>query len=139
MNLDVPSTSRKLISAWTIVRESTQLAPIRSQADYEAMRAVADQLVDHIGENSAHPLEALLDVILELLEAWEEDHVNIGKQSPGEMLRYLMKLQNLKQRDLADIVSQGTLSNILNGNRQISKELAKKFAERFGVNVGVFL
>ncbi len=50
-----------------------------------------------------------------------------------------MKANGLKQTDLAEIVSQGTLSNILRGKREISKQLAKKLAEHFGVNVAVFL
>jgi HTH-type transcriptional regulator/antitoxin HigA len=73
------------------------------------------------------------------MESWEDDHVSIEKQSPKEVLAYLMKANGLKQTDLAEIVSQGTLSNILKGKREISKQLAKKLAERFSVNVAVFL
>ena len=139
LNLNVPRERRRLISAWTLVRNFTGLGPVRSQAGYEAMRKLADQLVDQIGAQADHPFSELLEVVLELMESWEDDHVSIEKQSPKEVLSYLMKANGLKQTDLAEIVSQGTLSNILRGKREISKQLAKKLAEHFGVNVAVFL
>ena len=138
-NLNTPRERQRLISAWTLVRNFTGLGPIRSQADYEAMRILADQLVDQIGAQADHPFSELLEVVLELMESWEDDHVSIEKQSPKEVLSYLMKANGLKQTDLAEIVSQGTLSNILRGKREISKQLAKKLAEHFSVNVAVFL
>ena len=97
------------------------------------------QLVDQIGEQTDHPFAELLDVVLELMESWEDDHVSIEKQPPREVLAHLIKANDLKQTDLAEIVSQGTLSNILKGKREISKQLAKKLAERFSVNVAIFL
>ena len=138
-NLNTPRERQRLISAWTLVREFTGLGPIRSPADYEAMRKLADQLVDQIGDQTDHPFAELLEVVLELMESWEDDHVSIEQQAPKEVLAYLMKSNGMKQTDLAEIVSQGTLSNILQGKREISKQLAKKLAERFSVNVAVFL
>ena len=58
---------------------------------------------------------------------------------PREVLRYLMKEHGLRQTDLADISSQGTISDILIGRREISKALARKLATRFHVSAGVFL
>ena len=56
-----------------------------------------------------------------------------------DVLRYLMDEHGLKQSDLSDIASQGTISDILSGRREISKALAKKMAARFQVSAGVFL
>src|SRR5258707_912779 len=139
MNLNLSRTQKKVVSAWTDLRKSTGLGAIRTEADYLSMRKLADQLVDHIGEDEHHPLSDLLDVVLELMESWEDDHADTPKASPREILQHLMEANGLKQQDLVDIVSQGTLSNILNGKRGVSKELAKKFAERFHVGVSSFL
>jgi transcriptional regulator len=49
-----------------------------------------------------------------------------------------MERHGLKAADLASLEDPGNLSRILNGNRQISKTLAKKLAERFGVSAAVF-
>ena len=134
-NLNASREGQRLIAAWTLIKDATGIGPIRSQADYEAMQKLADQLVDQAGAKADHPLSDLLDVVLELMESWEDDNVSVQKQSPKDMLSYLIKDNGLKQTDLANIVSQGTLSNILRGKREISKQLAKKLAERFSVNV----
>ncbi len=139
LNLNVSRERQRLISAWTLIKNATGIGPIRSPADYEAMRTLADQLVDQVGTQVGHPLSDLLDVVLELMASWEDDNISVQEQSPKDMLSYLIKANGLKQTDLANIVSQGTLSNILRGKREISKQLAKKFAERFSVNVSVFL
>ena len=139
LNLNASRERQQLISAWTLIKNATGIGPIRSQADYEAMRTLADQLVDQVDAQVGHPLSDLLDVVLELMESWEDDNIRVQEQSPKDMLSYLIKANGLKQTDLANIVSQGTLSNILRGKREISKQLAKKLAERFSVNVSVFL
>ena len=139
LNLNASRERQKLISAWTLIKNATGIGPIRSQADYEAMRTLADQLVDQVGAQVGHPLSDLLDVVLELMESWEDDNFSAQEQAPKDKLSYLIKANGLKQTDLANIVSQGTLSNILRGKREISKQLAKKLAERFSVNVSVFL
>ena len=139
LNLNASRERQRLISAWTLIKNATGIGPIRSQADYEAMRTLADQLVDQVDAQVGHPLSDLLDVVLELMESWEDDNIRVQEQSPKDMLSYLIKANGLKQTDLANIVSQGTLSNILRGKREISKQLAKKLAERFSVNVSVFL
>jgi antitoxin component HigA of HigAB toxin-antitoxin module len=44
----------------------------------------------------------------------------------------------LTQSDLADCAPLSRISEILNGRREISKDLAKALADRFEVGVGVF-
>jgi HTH-type transcriptional regulator/antitoxin HigA len=55
------------------------------------------------------------------------------------MLRFLMDEHGLKQEDLADCAPQSRISDILNGKRSISKEIAKKLARRFHVHADLFL
>ena len=59
--------------------------------------------------------------------------------SPRDALAFLMDQHGLKQADLADIAGQGMISAILSGKRDISKQLAGKFAQRFGVSAAVFV
>ncbi len=47
-----------------------------------------------------------------------------------EDLRFLIEQRGLKQSDLSDIAPQGLISNILAGQRFISKGLANKLAQR---------
>ena len=50
-----------------------------------------------------------------------------------------MEAHGLKQTDLSDLASQGAISAILNGKREISRQLAVKLGERFAVPAGVFV
>jgi HTH-type transcriptional regulator/antitoxin HigA len=52
---------------------------------------------------------------------------------------FLMDQHGLKQEDLADCAPQSRISDILNGRRSVSKEIAKKFARRFSVGADLFL
>ncbi|WP_205736309.1 helix-turn-helix domain-containing protein [Acidiferrobacter sp. SPIII_3] len=45
----------------------------------------------------------------------------------------------LKQDDLADCAPQGRISDILNGRRAISKDIARKLARRFHVSPALFV
>ncbi|WP_295390491.1 helix-turn-helix domain-containing protein, partial [uncultured Thiodictyon sp.] len=63
----------------------------------------------------------------------------IPEAPPREVLRFLMEQHDLKQEDLADCAPQSRISDILNGKRPISKDIAKKLARRFNVHADLFL
>ena len=42
---------------------------------YNALVQHLDQLIDEVGENEAHPLAKLMDVIGVLIERYEDEHV----------------------------------------------------------------
>jgi HTH-type transcriptional regulator/antitoxin HigA len=60
-------------SAWESV------APVvfvpRSEEDHDRLVAVLDALIDTVGEDQAHPLASLMEVIGTLIEQYEDDHV----------------------------------------------------------------
>ncbi|GHU08379.1 hypothetical protein FACS1894158_17610 [Betaproteobacteria bacterium] len=60
-------------------------------------------------------------------------------EAEKEVLRFLMNQHELKQEDLADCAPQSHISGILNGQRGISKVIAKKLAQRFNVSAALFL
>jgi hypothetical protein len=74
-------------------------------------------------------------------------HYNRGKvyirhvltHTEYDRLEFLMEQQGLKQEDLADCAPQSCISEILNGKRTISKEIAKCLAKRFKVSVDLFI
>ncbi len=113
--------------------------PIRSNKDYEAAVKLADQLVDTIGDDEGHPLFSMLDLLTDLIEAWERKNVVIPDAPPREVLRHLIEANKLKYKDLEGIASQTLLSDILAGRRNISKAVAKGLAQRFNVSVNAFV
>ena len=137
---DRPQELRDIYSAWSILYDRVGLGQIRNEKQYRNMVAVADKLVDEIGGNERHPLSKLLEVVATLIEQYEGESAPFEDAEPRAVLSFLMAQHELKQADLgAEIGSQGVVSEILNGKREINARQAKALAARFGVSVAVFL
>lgn len=115
------------------------LKPITRKSEYAAAVEHLNRLLDAGGANEAHPLCGLVAALGELIQAYEKRQEPMIEAEPRAVLRYLMEDHGLKQADLADIASQGTISDILGGRRGISKALAKKLAARFNLSPAAFL
>lgn len=83
----------------------------------------------------------LLDLLVTLIEDFEEKAYPIDTSSdPAVALRELMLEHGLKQADMLDIFgSQGTVSQVLNGKREISKSQARKLSEQFRLPIDIFI
>lgn len=140
MNTHIQSTSLPEITrAWMTFQDCAGLRPIRDEADFQRIQALANLLADDVGDDEEHPLYSLFSIVLEMIERWEDEHVEIAPAPPREVLRHLLEANNLKQKDLAEIASQTLVSDILTGRREISKRLAKSLAVRFHVDVSAFI
>jgi HTH-type transcriptional regulator/antitoxin HigA len=140
MNRDEPHDDMPgLAQAWSTLQQYAPLKPIRTEADFERVHELADKLAIAVGANEDHPLYSLFELVMTLIEEWEDEHVSLPKASPREVLRYLLEEHDLKQKDLEDIASPTLISDILAGRREISKRLAKSLAERFHVGIGAFI
>ena len=128
-----------ILRAWMPFKEIMGVTSIRTEADYERALAIIEVLLDEIGDNETHPLADVLDYLADQVAAYEEDHTSIPEAEPKEVLRLLLEQHGLKQEDLADCAPQGRISDILNGKRGISKDIAKRLARRFHVSAALFL
>jgi antitoxin component HigA of HigAB toxin-antitoxin module len=113
--------------------------PKKIESDEEYDR-IADRVEAIDNTANATPEEhALADLLGILLQAYDDQD---GLPSSGrEALAYLMEQNGLNKADLGRIlgVSRGQATNIVNGQRAISKEVALKLSQHFGTNVDVFL
>ena len=94
------------------------------------------------GEGNLSPEEKrLLNLLVTLIEDFEEKTYPMGKWSnPQVALKELMREHELKQIDMLDIFgSQGVVSQVLNGKREISKAQARKLSERFRLPIDIFI
>ncbi|MFX5756808.1 helix-turn-helix domain-containing protein, partial [Acinetobacter baumannii] len=66
-------------------------------------------------------------------------HFPLQQVSPIEVLQFLMEQHQLTQSDLPEIGSQGVVSEILRGKRDLTLRQVKALAERFGVGPAVFI
>jgi HTH-type transcriptional regulator/antitoxin HigA len=129
----------KIAKRYKALCELVPLKPITRKAEYEAAVEHLNQLLDAGGANQTHPLAGLVEALGELIQTYEKRQAPMAEAEPREVLRYLMTEHSFKQTDLAGIASQGTISDILGGRREISKALAKTLAARFHVSAAVFL
>lgn len=128
--------TKNLESQWAAV---APILSIRNEREYDAAIKRMNQLVDEIGTNYKHPLYGLLDTLGTLLHAYEEAHYTMPQVSGAEMLRYLMDEHNLRQTDLSEIGSQGVVSEVLRGTRELNVRQIKALSKRFGVSPAVFI
>ena len=56
-----------------------------------------------------------------------------------ELLQFLMEEHGLRQSDLAEVGSQGVVSEILNGKRELNVRQIRELAKRFHVSPAVFI
>ena len=115
------------------------LLTIHTQKDYKAAIERMNNLLDEIGNNEKHPLYELLDTLDILIEAYEKDHFAFEETSGVENLRFLMNEHALTQSDLPEIGSQGVVSEIMNGKRELNIRQIRQLAQRFHVESGVFI
>ena len=128
-----------ILQAWLPFKEQVGVTSVHTEADYAWARTTIDALLDEIGDDENHPLADVLDYLADQVRDYEDEHVAIPEAEPREVLRFLMEQHGLKQEDLGDCAPQGRISDILNGKRAISKEIAKRLAERFHVHAELFL
>ena len=129
----------KIAKRYQALCELVPLKPIVRKTEYEAAVGHLNRLLDAGGANQSHPLAGLVELLGEVIHSYEKRQAPMPDAEPSEVLRYLMDEHGLRQSDLADMASQGTISDILSGRREISKALAKKMAARFQVSAMVFL
>ena len=127
----------RLSVAWTQMSEV--LSVPHTEAEYLRISAFLDLLVDEVGEDDLHPLASLVETLGALVAAYEREHVAEPAGSPVQVLRMLMDEHGLSQTDLPEVGSQGVVSEVLRGRRQINVRQVRALSERFGVSPAVFV
>jgi HTH-type transcriptional regulator/antitoxin HigA len=121
--------------AWSVVEQGLS---IKTDSAHRRAVALLDQLLDEVGVNQHHPLFNFLEVLGTLIESYEADHVEIKDATPVEVLKFLMEEHHLTQSDFPEIGSQGVVSEVLHGKRELNARQIKLLSERFGVSPAVF-
>lgn len=128
---------KKIARVWPEIRPVFSVP--HTEKDYNRLVELLDDLVDEVGEDENHPLSSLLETIGSLIEAFESQNVPEAAGDPISVLKTLMEENSLGQSDLPEIGSQGVVSEILSGKRQLNVRQIKQLSERFGVSPSVFI
>jgi HTH-type transcriptional regulator/antitoxin HigA len=110
---------------------------ITSDHQHEQYLAVLDKLLSK--DNPTREEEKYAEVLVTLIEAYEEENHSILDASPVEVLRALIEANELRQKDLVPIFgSESIVSEILNKKRALNKSHIEKLSKRFNVSPAAF-
>ena len=127
---------QELQQHWTAL---SPLLSIRNEHEYDLAVARLNGLLDEVGTDEQHPLYTLLDTLGTLIHAYEEVHHAIPESSGVDVLHFLMEEHGLTQSDLPEIGSQGVVSEVLRGKRELNIRQIRALARRFQVSPAVFI
>ncbi len=130
---------QKLLPAWEQFRAATDISTIRDETHYIRMTPILKSLLDEAGGNERHPIMGLVDIVGDLIEDYETEQCPVPETTGIEALKFLMEQHGLKQGDLEEIGSQGVVSEILTGKRELNVRQVRALSERFGVSTATFL
>ncbi|KJH70791.1 helix-turn-helix domain-containing protein [Aliterella atlantica] len=83
---------------------------------------------------------ALLDLLVFLIEKFEQEHYQLHGATPQSILQHLMEARGIKQKDLVRVIgSREVVSEVVNSKRSISKAQAKALADFFSVSPELFI
>lgn len=128
--------SPRIQRSWTQVSD---LFKIRNEQDYDLAVERLNSLLDEVGTDERHPLYSLLDTLGTVLHVWEEQHYAMPERGGADLLRFFMEEHSLGQSDLPEIGSQGVVSEILSGKRELNVRQIRALSKRFGVSPSVFV
>jgi HTH-type transcriptional regulator/antitoxin HigA len=110
-----------------------------NKKQYNRLVHLLDGLIDEVGENESHPLASLMEAFGSLIEFYETQNIPEPEGDPIDTLKTLMEEHGLKQTDLSEIGSQGVISEVLSGKRQLNVRQIKLLSKRFNVSPIVFM
>ncbi|MBA3683794.1 MAG: helix-turn-helix domain-containing protein [Planctomycetes bacterium] len=110
--------------------------PIRTVADH---RAALTRIEELWGARRGTPEGDELDVLLDLVHAFEERRYEMPWGKAHDIVRHLMEANGLTQGDLPEIGPQSAVSAILAGKRQLNLRMIKALAKRFHLPADAFI
>src|SRR5439155_22026723 len=113
--------------------------PIRSERDLDRATRVIDALIDRPSLSSDE--KDYLNVLSDLVEAYEEERYPMARVSDARMVRHLMEAKGVNQTEVAQAtgIANSTISAVLKGTRQLTREHIGQLAIFFHVDPGVFI
>ena len=83
--------------------------------------------------------EKLVALLILLITEFENRNYPMQPSGPLDVIRHIMEVQNLRQKDLVDVFgTESIVSDVLNGRRELRKEHIQKLSARFGISPAAF-
>lgn len=128
-----------LVPAWEQFQAATGIGPIRDEQHYDQMVETLEALLDETQGDESHPAMGLVDIVGDLISDYESEHHPLPVANGLDALKFLMTQHNLNQSDLPEVGSQGVVSEILAGKRELNIRQVRALSERFSVSAASFV
>jgi HTH-type transcriptional regulator/antitoxin HigA len=110
---------------------ATELKPIRSEADYDWALQEVDRLW---GAKLGTPKGDRLDILITLIEAYEDKHYPMNLPDPIEAIKFRMEQQGLTRKDLEPLIGSRTrVAEVLNRKRSLSIAMIRRLHAELGI------
>lgn len=132
------SDIEELAAHFEAISQKVPLHPITTEREYDLAVRALNALLDAGAADETHRLAPLADALGEFVGDYDEAHYHLPEAAPVDVLKYLMMENDVKQSDLPEIGSQGVVSEILNGKRELNTRQIAAVSKRFHVSPAVF-
>ncbi|NJK73400.1 MAG: transcriptional regulator [Richelia sp. CSU_2_1] len=136
-------TTGKTILTFDSDRYSSLLAQyqpriIKNEDENEVFLEIVESLLYR--KNLTPEEDTLLELLVKLIEDFEESHYQLNASTPHSRILHLMDVRSLEPADLVEIIGTIEMVNeIVNGQVEITKKQAEALGKFFHVNPGFFL
>jgi len=108
-----------------------EIRPIKNEANYQAALDEIERLFDADPDT---PDGDRLEVLVTLVEAYEEKHFSIPAPDPIEAILYHLESRGLSRRDLEPCIgSRARVSEVLNRKRSLTMEMVRRLHSMLGI------
>ena len=116
--------------------KSLKYTVIKKKEQYDEYCNILEELL--IQDNEV--LSEEIDLLTLLVEKWDSENNSFDDLNPIELLKALMEENNLKSKNLVEILglTKGTVSKILNYHKGLSKNTIFKLSNYFKVSQNAF-
>ncbi|SOE67499.1 HTH-type transcriptional regulator / antitoxin HigA [Burkholderia sp. D7] len=128
----------ELAAHFEAISQKVPLHPIATERDYDFAVRALNALLDAGAADEGHKLAPLVDTLGEFVSEYDDAHHQLPETSAAEVLRYLMESNDIRQSDLPEVGSQGVVSEILTGKRDLNTRQITELSRRFKVSPAVF-
>lgn len=128
----------ELAAHFDAISQKVPLHPINSDLEYDFAVRALNALLDAGAADEGHRLATLADTLGDFIGEYDASHHQPPDASPADVLKQLMLENEVRQSDLPEIGSQGVVSEILSGKRELNTRQIAGLSRRFHVSPAVF-
>lgn len=114
-----------------------EIKPIKTASDYLNALNEIEKIIDAKKDT---PEGDKLDILVTLVEAYEENNYPILPPDPVEAIIHQMESQDLSRKDLEPLIgSRARVSEILNRKRSLSLNMIRKLQKGLGISAEILV